>query len=110
MARIIKMAVVSLIFIVAFVALSGCSTTPYVKVGAGYKFDEPTMYWTNHDTGVVNKQDDPISARLEVGLEDGNWTYGVSHHSQWATGYPFNNEGEHYKTEVFIDYTYRFKL
>ena len=95
--------------IVLLLAISGCSITPYAKIGTGYKFQEQNMTWTNHRTGVQNKADDPVSARFEVGARTGNWTYGISHHSQWFTGEPFNNGGEYYKTEWFVDYEYKFK-
>lgn len=75
----------------------------YLKVGTGYKFDE-------QDKAVLEGKEyyytdvSPYSARFETGVECGNLTYGISHHSQWATGFPFNDTGEYYKTEFFIDY------
>lgn len=103
----------------AFV-ISGCAgQVPYIKVGAGYKIDETkeayhykerTIYHDELATnkiGFVEGNKDP-SARLEVGLEDGGWSYGISHHSNWLQGKPFDSAGEYQKTEFFIDYTYRF--
>lgn len=80
---------------------------PYLKIGAGYKIQE-TDHFYNVETGArTNIQfSDPLSARIELGIEKGNISYGVSHHSQWRTGFPFNNEDEIQKTEVFIDYKF----
>ena len=83
---------------------SACTMTdsPYAKVGVGYKFKETDVRW---DDKSVNH---PISARLEVGFEYNNWTYGYSHHSQWLQGFPVDNDYEYSKHEVFVDYTWRF--
>lgn len=94
--------------IILCLLLSGCAgQTPYVTIGSGYKFDEPTIrFWSdpeNYRTSV------PVSARFEVGLETESFRYGVSHHSQWSDGWPFNNKDEIHKSEVFVDYIYRFK-
>lgn len=77
----------------------------YFKVGAGYKFEQ-TKYFVSENTGQINKIkfNDPLSARIETGVDCGKWSYGISHHSQWRTGFPFNNENEIQKTEFFIDY------
>lgn len=79
----------------------------YVKVGAGYKFHEPQMHYITSD-GDKYEVHDPYSARIEVYYQySDNVTFGISHHSQWATGAPFNDDnGEYYKTEIFIDYTF----
>lgn len=82
--------------------LSGCATTPYVKVGVGYKLQSTEVRW---DDGRVG--DDPISARFEVGYENNIISYGVSHDSQWFTGKPFNDNMEYSKTELFIDYKFK---
>lgn len=81
----------------------------YIKIGSGYKFAEREIYFTKKD-GTQYKFSDPISARFEVGMECGAITFGVSHHSQWATGKPFNNEDEPHKSEFFIDYKWEFNL
>lgn len=101
--RYFTFVIVLLIIILA----SGCSHTPYIKAGAGYKLSETDMLWVNEHKTVQGNH--PVSARLEAGFEAGNWTYGVSHHSQFATGAPFNNDPEYQKTEVFVDYTWRFE-
>lgn len=86
--------------------LSGCAGhVPYAKIGAGYKFHEAEMKWLK---GGVIADSSPISARGEIGLECEAWSYGVSHHSQWFSGYPFNANGEYYKTELFVDYKITF--
>jgi hypothetical protein len=77
----------------------------YAKVGAGYKFQE------NNKVSVDDRDFEidgwsPYSARFELAVECSNFTYGVSHHSQWLTGAPFNDVKEYSKTEFFIDYTY----
>jgi hypothetical protein len=50
----------------------------------------------------------PISARIEIGLEHGPWSYGYSHHSQFLTGWPIDSRLEYSKNEVFIDYKWTF--
>ena len=100
--------------------LTGCAgQVPFVKVGAGYKVDETEMVY--FEKTPVFYPDEPMvtntrvhgnknpSARIDIGLEDGNWTYGISHHSNWFQGWPVNGDGEYQKTEVFVDYTFRFK-
>ena len=78
----------------------------YVKIGAGYKFDELTIYMKDGD-GNEYKFNDPYSARIEIGYNfTKNIKFGISHHSQWGTGYPFNDKKEPNKTELFIDYTF----
>jgi len=82
-----------------------CDET-YIKIGAGYKLEETSSIKdqkTGRKTDIIS---DPISARIEFGIERGNITYGVSHHSQWRTGFPFNDKGELNKTEVYIDYKF----
>jgi len=89
------------LLLVSLLLLSGCTSTPtYIKLGAGYKFTESDIKW--RDGSGTN----PISARIEVYKENGNVSYGISHHSQWFTGFPFNNNLEYSKTEVFVDYKF----
>jgi hypothetical protein len=93
-----------LLAVAVSLAMVGCaSNVPYVKVGAGYKFKEANVDWGD---GSVN---DPISARIELGIENGPWSYGYSHHSQWFTGPPLNNNDEYSKHEIFVDYTWRWE-
>ena len=91
---------------VAIVAalVAGCTHKPpiYFKIGAGYKFDEQEAMSTYSGEEMNN----PISARIELGMESGGFSYGLSHHSQWLTGVPIDNEWEYSKTEVFIDYKF----
>ena len=96
------------VLIVICALLGGCaSQTPYFKVGASYKFDELEM--TFHDGTGGKRKSDPIGARVEVGVEDESFNYGVSHHSQFLDGWPFNDKYEYHKTELFIDYVYKFR-
>ena len=84
---------------------TGCSTIKediYLKVGAGYKVDQTEIHYRDGST------DHPISARFELGIEDDNITYGISHDSQWFTGWPLNDDMEFQKTEIFIDYKFTF--
>lgn len=76
-----------------------------IYVGVGYKFQEVILY---DEDKFKEAPRDPISARISIEKEDGNIRYGIAHHSQWFTGFPFNDKQEYSKTEVFIDY--RFQL
>lgn len=89
--------------VIIIIFMSACSHTPYVKVGAGYKIEEPKIYWFDG-----TKTNNPISARMEAGFKYQNWSYGLSHHSQWLRGWPVNDKFEYYKTEFFIDYEWDF--
>ncbi len=74
----------------------------FVKVGAGYKVDQQQAFEAS-----------PLSARIDAGFDNvlvDGLSMGVSHHSQWMTGFPFNEDKEVFKTEVFIDYTWRWGL
>lgn len=94
---------IKLTAILTVLTISSCANhVPYVKVGAGYKFKEADITWND---GNVNH---PISARIELGVENGPWSYGYSHHSQWFTGWPVDNGLEYSKDEVFIDYKWSF--
>lgn len=82
---------------------------PYLKVGAGYKFSESDKFHDSVNGGMHKIENaDPLSARIEIGKEHGKWSYGVSHHSQWRTGFPFNDKKELHKTELFLDYKFSF--
>lgn len=86
---------------------TGCASThtPYAKVGAGYKLEETKLY-RQVDGSSFNE---PVSARFELGYETGNLSYGISHHSQFFSGWPFDGKAEYGKTEVFIDYKFILK-
>jgi hypothetical protein len=89
--------------------IGGCAgQQPYATVGAGYKFDEfrPNV----KQDGDMYLLSDPFSARLEIGIDGGKFQYGISHHSQWFSGKPFNDKLENQKTEVFFDYTHKFSI
>jgi len=93
-------------YLILIIFLTSCaSTQPYLKIGAGYKFEETKIYWQNK--GASTNSNHPISARFELGIEQENITYGISHHSQWLEGWPVNSNGEYSKTEVFADYKIR---
>lgn len=91
---------------VTLAGLTGCITLgqPYASVGAAYKLSEQQI-WVEADGTSMN---DPFTARGEIGIEHDNFRYGVSHHSQWLRGKPFDDDIEYHKTEVFIDYVWRF--
>lgn len=78
----------------------------YLKVGAGYKFDELALY-SSKTREMIS---DPLTARIEVGYEKGPLTFGVSHHSQWLRGWPVDDKLEYYKTELFVDYKIDWEL
>ena len=92
-------------YLLILLLVSGCSSVPesaYFKVGAGYKLGETKLT----DLKTMENVNDPITARFEIGMECvwENVTCGVAHHSQWFSGFPFDNDGEYSKTEIFIDY------
>lgn len=81
----------------------------YITIGAGYKFQESKLTYTD-ENGELYVWDDPYSARFEIGYYyNKNFKFGISHHSQWATGAPFNDGKEYIKTEFFVDYTFTLK-
>lgn len=91
---------------IAIVLSTGCTTVVdkgYFKVGAGYKLDQTEIRYRDGST------DHPISARFEVGIKEKNITYGISHDSQWFSGWPLDDDMEFQKTEIFIDYKFTFK-
>jgi hypothetical protein len=87
-------------------ASAGCDKA-YATVGAGYKFHESTTFLDDAGERFRFKGVSKYSARIEAGIQcNENIRVGISHHSQWLDGAPFNDRGEPFKTEVFIDYTY----
>ncbi len=78
----------------------------YVTVGVGYKFRETKLIHDN-GRGDVYRMNDPLTARIAITYRySDNLSFGISHHSQWLTGAPFNDREEYAKTEVFIDYSF----
>ena len=89
----------------------------YITIGAGYKFMESIKRYSRNTTdysvyGPVQEttqtyDSSPISARIEIGYQySKSVKFGISHHSQWLTGWPINDDKEYSKTELFIDYTF----
>lgn len=80
----------------------------YIKIGSGYKLIETDHIVRATGEKVYFNTGGKLSARIEIGKESGNWTYGLSHHSQWLSGFPVNEDGNEYqKTEIFLDYKWR---
>ena len=73
----------------------------YVTVGIAHKLRENTIKYK----GVPIEQSP--TARIEVFYQYSKHVkFGISHHSQWLLGKPFNDKAEYSKTEIFIDYTF----
>lgn len=95
----------SLIFVLAMISCADSFAVEpsfFIKIGVGYKINEQKALPSS-----------PASARIEMGIDNINYdglSIGVAHHSQWTTGAPFNDEQEAFKTEFFIDYTWRWGL
>ena len=74
----------------------------HVTVGIAHKLSQTLTY---DDTG--GKIKNSPTARMEVYYQYSKHVkFGVSHHSQWLEGAPFNDRFEYSKTELFIDYTF----
>lgn len=77
----------------------------YIKIGSGYKLIETDHIVRTTGEKVYFNTGGKLSARIEIGKESGNWSYGISHHSQWFSGFPVSEDGNEYqKTELFVDY------
>lgn len=106
MNKLIYSMFMTLILIVsAFEAKADCDEM-YIVIGSGYKFDYDKQITDKDNNVIFTDHRSPYSARMELGVDCGNLRYGISHHSQWSTGFPFNNIKEPYKTEFFIDYKF----
>jgi hypothetical protein len=101
---------IALLFAIITTAAHADCDKIYFDIGAGYKFDQTRYYNYNGEKLYLKKEDYPISARFDLGVQCGNWSYGFSHHSQWFTGAPFNNEHEIYKNEFFIEYRFEWNI
>ena len=90
------------------VVVADIAVYPYASFGIGTKVDE-SEYWHTNDEGSRLKRVDfgnRDTALFEFGVEtDYNITIGIKHDSQYSSGWPFNNDAEYYKTEIFIRYT-----
>jgi hypothetical protein len=78
----------------------------YFKVGAGYQFLRTESLIMQDGSKQQLAHTSPISARIELGVQKGNLSYGIAHHSNWFAGWPVNNDPEFDKSEVFIDYKF----
>lgn len=76
----------------------------YIKIGTGYKLIETEYLVLDDGSRIGIETGGKISARIEIGKESGNWSYGLAHQSQWFAGFPFDKDEETEKTEIFIDY------
>ena len=94
------------ISLLALIALFTCDAKAdiYIKIGTGYKLIETEYVRLDDGSRVDLATGGKISARIEIGKESGNWSYGLAHQSQWFAGFPFNKDEETEKSEIFIDY------
>ena len=94
------------LLLISLILLFSCTSKAdiYIKIGSGYKLIETDYMVSTKGQKLNLETGGKISARIEIGKEHGNWSYGISHHSQWFAGYPFNDRDEYQKTEIFIDY------
>ena len=77
----------------------------YIKVGAGYKFNEIDLYST--ENGKRIKFNDKWSAKIEIGYHiTDRLITGYRHRSQLLSGWPLNDDTEYYVDELFIDYEF----
>jgi hypothetical protein len=97
-----------LFLLLTFVSANALACQKYITIGVGYKIQEADRATLN--SGQIGEADfgRKETARIEAGCEVKNWTFGVSHDSQWFSGAPLNDDPEYHKTEVFVDYTWRF--
>ncbi len=99
-------AIIVVILILAIAIISNHAKADiYIKIGSGYKLIETDHIVRTTGEKVYFNTGGKLSARIEIGKESGNWSYGISHHSQWLSGSPINEDGNEYqKTELFVDY------
>lgn len=99
-----------LIPILLLLLLSACSVTqkPYVAMDIGYKLHETHIEYIREDS--LTDSSHPISTGIESGviIDDTGFTYGIRHDSQLFDGFPFNNDPEYQRTQLFIRYTHVF--
>ena len=81
----------------ALLALTGCASSPYIEIGAGYQLDGSTDYWLQTDRSWQCSKN--VQFHGEVGLElpeDFIWfdTIAIHHQSWWLCGGPFNHRPE----------------
>ncbi len=90
------------IIVLALTSCNAIACDRYAKIGAGYKLEESETF-TYNGKEVEADYGHWLSARIEIGCETNKWSWGISHHSQWLSGAPFNDDAEYHKTEIFID-------
>jgi hypothetical protein len=97
----------TIIFVISALFSASSFADIYIKIGSGYKLVETDHIVRTTGEKVYFNTGGKFSARIEIGKESGKWSYGVSHHSQWLSGFPINEDGNEYqKTELFIDYKF----
>ncbi len=100
-----KLALFSLVIsIISLVVAINAKADIYIKIGSGYKLIETEYVKLDDGSRVDIATGGKISARIEIGKESGNWSYGLAHQSQWFAGFPFDKDEETEKSEIFIDY------
>ena len=80
--------------------IMGCSSTPYIKAGIGYKIHGSVTNYKPCDNNIIG--------RIEAGFLLDSYTIGISHKSQLFCGRPFNDLNEIIIDQVFIDKTWTF--
>jgi len=98
----LQLAMASLMF--ATLTLKANVLYPYGIIALGYKIQQPDYVIYNGEKLDVDFGGKD-SVFFELGFEtDSPISFGVKHDSQASSGFPFNNEPEYYKSEVFIKY------
>jgi hypothetical protein len=100
----ISAALVVIIILAIAITSNQAKADVYIKIGSGYKLIETEYVRRPNNEKVYFNTGGKLSARIEIGKEKGSWTYGIAHHSQWLSGFPFDDKEELQKTEIFIDY------
>lgn len=94
--------VIFAVAMLAGVSAKACDEV-YLKIGAGYKVHSEILL--NHKGVEYHLEDEshPVSFRGEIACQSGRYTYGVAKYSQWAQGWPVDNQDETNRVELFID-------
>ena len=94
-----------------FCSYSFSCDSVFLKLGAGYKMSEVDYIDIQINSGEATSVDlytgkNP-TARIELSCETKRFSFGISHDSHWVDGWPFNQNKEMHKTELFVDYKIR---